>query len=127
MTSRMSRTGLSTVLLCLMLTASATAGWAQETVPPIQPQISAADTAWVLTSSALVLAMIVPGLALFYGGLVRSKNVLGTIMHSFVILCLISLLWLLVGYSLAFGPDKRGLIGGLEWAGLSSVGMTPHQ
>ncbi|HEV8620279.1 MAG TPA: ammonium transporter [Nitrospiraceae bacterium] len=126
MTSRMSRTGLSTVLLCLMLTASATAGWAQETAPLIQPQISAADTAWVLISSALVLAMIVPGLALFYGGLVRSKNVLGTIMHSFVILCMVSLLWLLVGYSLAFGPDKRGLIGGLEWVGLSSVGMAPH-
>ena len=49
--------------------------------------------------------MIVPGLALFYGGLVRSKNVLGTIMHSFVILCVVSLLWVLVGYSLAFGPD----------------------
>jgi ammonium transporter, Amt family len=88
--------------------------------------MNAADTAWVLTSSALVLAMIVPGLALFYGGLVRSKNVLGTIMHSFAILCLVSLLWLLCGYSLAFGPDKWGLIGGLEWAGLSSVGMAPH-
>src|SRR5215831_9975155 len=71
--------------------------------------MSGADTAWVLTSSALVLAMTVPGLALFYGGLVRSKNVLGTIMQSFVILCLVSLLWVLGGYSLAFGPDVRGL------------------
>jgi Amt family ammonium transporter len=88
--------------------------------------ISGADTAWVLVSTALVLAMTVPGLALFYGGLVRSKNVLGTIMHSFVILCLISLFWVLVGYSLAFGPDVKGLIGSLAWAGLDGVGLSPH-
>lgn len=91
-----------------------------------RPSIIPADTAWVLVSSALVLAMIIPGLALFYGGLVRSKNVLGTIMHSFIILCVISLLWLLIGYSLAFGPDKRGIIGGLDWVGLEGVGMTPN-
>ncbi len=126
MTSCMRQLGLVSVLLCIALLTGANLSLAQEVAPPVQPQISAADTAWVLLSSALVLAMIVPGLALFYGGLVRSKNVLGTIMHSFVILCLVSLLWLLIGYSLAFGPDKRGLIGGLEWAGLSGVGMTPH-
>jgi len=122
----MRQLGLVSVLLCIALLTGANVSLAQEVAPPVQPQISAADTAWVLLSSALVLAMIVPGLALFYGGLVRSKNVLGTIMHSFVILCLVSLLWLLIGYSLAFGPDKRGLIGGLEWAGLSGVGMAPH-
>ncbi|MCA9461937.1 MAG: ammonium transporter [Nitrospira sp.] len=83
------------------------------------------DTAWVLMSSALVLCMTLPGLALFYGGLVRSKNVLGTIMHTAVILCVISLLWILCGYSLAFGPDKGGLIGGLEWVGLQHVGLEP--
>jgi len=88
--------------------------------------VSGADTAWVLVSAALVLAMTVPGLALFYGGLVRSKNVLGTIMHSFVILCVISLFWVLLGYSLAFGPDVRGVIGSLAWAGLSGVGLSPH-
>jgi Amt family ammonium transporter len=88
--------------------------------------VSAADTAWVLVSAALALAMTVPGLALFYGGLVRSKNVLGTIMHSFVILCLISLFWVLLGYSLAFGPDVKGVIGSLAWAGLSGVGLSPH-
>ena len=88
--------------------------------------VSAADTAWVLVSAALVLAMTVPGLALFYGGLVRSKNVLGTIMHSFVILCLISLFWVLLGYSLAFGPDVKGVIGSLAWVGLSGVGLSPH-
>lgn len=98
---------------------------AQTTVGAAAP-ISGADTAWVLISSALVLAMIVPGLALFYGGLVRSKNVLGTIMQSFVILCLVSLLWVLGGYSLAFGPDLYGMIGGLDWAGLRGVGVTPH-
>ena len=67
--------------------------------------VSAADTSWMLMSSALVLAMTVPGLALFYGGLVRSKNVLGTIMQSFIILCLVSILWLLIGYSLSFGTS----------------------
>jgi Amt family ammonium transporter len=70
--------------------------------------------------------MTIPGLALFYGGLVRSKNVLGTIMHSFVILCLVSLLWILVGYSLSFGPDVKGVIGNLEWVGLRGVGLAPH-
>ncbi len=88
--------------------------------------VSGADTAWVLMSAALVLAMTVPGLALFYGGLVRSKNVLGTIMHSFVILCLISLFWVVLGYSLAFGPDVKGVIGSLAWAGLNGVGLAPH-
>lgn len=96
--------------------------------PPVGVAVpmSGADTAWVLIASALVLAMIVPGLALFYGGLVRSKNVLGTIMQSFVILCVVSLLWVLGGYSLAFGPDVKGVIGNLDWVGLSGVGLTPH-
>ena len=70
--------------------------------------------------------MLMPGLALFYGGLVRTKNVLGTIMQSVMILSVVSLLWILFGYSLAFGPDKGGVIGGLEWVGLSGVGSEPH-
>jgi Amt family ammonium transporter len=82
------------------------------------------DTAFVLVSAALVMLMT-PGLALFYGGMVRSKNVLGTIMQSFILLGLISLQWLLWGYSLAFGPDKLGIIGGLEWIGLRGVGLEP--
>ncbi len=90
------------------------------------PKIDTGDTAWMLTSSALVLAMVMPGLALFYGGLVRGKNVLGTIMHSFIILCLVSLIWILWGYSLAFGPDRGGLVGGLDWIGLNGVGGDPH-
>src|SRR5690242_17900297 len=94
------------------------------TAPP--PKIDSGDTAWLLTSSALVLAMTAPGLALFYAGMVRRKNVLGTMMHSFIILCLISVQWVLWGYSLAFGPDKAHLIGGLEWLGLNGVGLDPN-
>src|SRR5207244_12051652 len=79
---------------------------AQQAAPPpsapaaAAPKVDTGDTAWVLTSSALVLAMTMPGLALFYGGLVRNKNVLGTIMHSFVILCLFIVIWVLWGYRL---------------------------
>ncbi|HUI68917.1 MAG TPA: ammonia channel protein, partial [Spirochaetia bacterium] len=71
----------------------------------MQSTINSGDTAWVLASTALVLLMTAPGLALFYGGLVRRKNVLSTMMQSFFILCLISVQWLLFGYSIAFGPD----------------------
>lgn len=103
------------------------AAFAQESPPaPAPPAIDSGDTAWMLTSTAMVLLMTAPGLALFYGGLVRSKNVLGTIMQSFIILCLVSLLWVLYGYSLAFGPDRGGLIGSLDWAGLRGVGTDPH-
>src|SRR5574342_1253880 len=77
-------------------------------------------------SSALVLLMTAPGLALFYGGMVRQKNALGTLMQSFIILALISIQWVLWGYSLAFGPDKGGIIGGLEWVGLRGVGQAPN-
>jgi Amt family ammonium transporter len=87
--------------------------------------INGADTAWVLISTALVMLMT-PALGLFYGGMVREKNVLSTIMHSFFILALISVQWVLWGYSLAFGPDKGGLIGGLEWVGLNGVGLEPN-
>ena len=85
--------------------------------------INSGDTAWVLVSSALVLMMTAPGLALFYGGLVRRKNVLGTLMHSFVLLALISVQWVVWGYSVAFGPDMGGLLGGLDYVGLANVGV----
>jgi ammonium transporter, Amt family len=94
--------------------------------PNAEPQIDKGDTAWVLTSSALVLMMTIPGLFLFYGGLVRGKNILGTIMQSFVIVALISIQWVLWGYSLAFGPDIGGWIGSLEWFGLNGVGTKPN-
>ena len=84
--------------------------------------ISAGDTAWLLASAALVMLMT-PALGFFYGGLVRRKNVLATIMHSFFILCLISVQWVLWGYTLAFGPDHGGIIGGLDWLALKGVGQ----
>ena|ERR1041384_526837 len=90
------------------------------------PKIDTGDTAWVLTSTALVLLMTAPGLALFYGGMSRSKNALGTVMQSFIVLALISIQWLLWGYSLAFGPDIGGIIGGFDWLGLNGVGLEPN-
>jgi len=91
--------------------------------------MNAGDTAWMLTSTALVMIML-PGLALFYGGLVRRKNVLSTIMHSFFGLAIVSVVWVLVGFSLAFGPDANlfgipGLIGNLDFVGFMGVGLTP--
>jgi Amt family ammonium transporter len=90
-------------------------------------QIDKGDTAWLLTSSALVLMMTAPGLALFYGGMVRQKNALATLMQSFIIMAVISIQWVLWGYSLAFGPDHGGLIGGLDWIGLRGVGQEPFE
>jgi Amt family ammonium transporter len=86
--------------------------------------VNTGDTAWLLVSTALVMLMT-PALALFYGGMVRRKNVLSTIMMSFAILALVSILWVLYGYSLSFGADKGGIIGGLEWRGLIGVGQEP--
>ncbi|HVP17724.1 MAG TPA: ammonium transporter [Spirochaetia bacterium] len=92
----------------------------------MQSTINSGDTAWVLVSTALVLLMTAPGLALFYGGLVRRKNVLSTMMQSFFILCLISIQWLLWGYSIAFGPDVGHLFGNLSWFGLKGVGLAAN-
>lgn len=86
--------------------------------------INSGDTAWLLISTALVMFMT-PGLALFYGGLVRGKNVLGTIMQSFFALGLISIVWFVAGYSLAFAPDGNKFIGGLRYLFLSNVGAEP--
>lgn len=90
-------------------------------------EISAADTAWLLVSTALVLLMT-PALALFYGGLVRSKNVLSTFMHSFFALGLVTIQWVVIGYSLAFAPSVggAGIIGGLDHAFLAGVGLDPR-
>ena len=90
------------------------------------PKINTGDTAWILVSTALVMMMTAPGLALFYGGLVRRKNVLSTMMQSFFILCVISIQWVLWGYSLAFGPDAGHFIGNLAWIGLRGVGLAPN-
>jgi len=86
--------------------------------------VSSGDTAWLLLSSALVMLMT-PGLALFYGGMVRRKNILSTLMMSFVALGLVGVLWVLYGYSLSFGTDSGGFIGGLNFLGLMGVGQEP--
>ncbi len=88
-------------------------------------KIDSGDTAWLLVSTAMVMLMT-PGLALFYGGMVRRKNVLGTIMQSFIALAIVSVQWVLFGYSLAFGPDIGHVIGSLKWIGLSGVGLEPN-
>ncbi len=92
---------------------------------PAPHKIDTGDTAWMLMSAALVLLMT-PGLALFYGGMVRAKNVLGTIMQGFIIIAVVSVQWAMFGYSLAFGPDIKGVIGSLSWFGLEGVGLDPY-
>lgn len=108
--------------------------YAEEVVmPPINTvvqttpsaSINTGDTAWMLVSTALVFFMT-PGLAFFYGGLVRKKNVLSILMQCFMMICLISIQWILFGYSIAFGPDIKGIIGSLSWVGLKGVGLDPN-
>ena len=129
------------MMAVLGITVMAMIGWAESGVPsmssvaappaatvsaPIVPHgIDTGDTAWVLICTALVMLMT-PGLAFFYGGLVRRKNVLSILMQCFVVLCMISLQWVFFGYSLAFGPDKGGVIGSLAWAFLKGVGLQPN-
>ena len=126
-------------LLCLIAIAGTVL--AEEPKPGVSSQLSAVeaspapavvpskidtgDTAWILISTALVMLMT-PGLALFYGGMVRRKNVLGTIMQSFIALGVMTVLWVLYGYSLSFGPDVGHIIGNLDWAGLKGVGLEPN-
>ncbi len=150
MTSAWFRCGSLLLLLAVTLLLAATAALAQPAAPgpasgpagppaPATPAATSApaagaptakvdtgDTAWVLTSSALVLMMTAPGLALFYGGMVRRKNVLATLMQSFILMAVISVQWVLVGYSLAFGPDLGGVVGSLRWIGLAGVGVEPN-
>jgi Amt family ammonium transporter len=124
----LSRLGVVGVLFLALGLAGGIPVWAEDVGGASTEvlKVDTGDTAWVLTSSALVLAMTMPGLALFYGGLVRSKNVLGTIVQSLAILASVSLIWVLFGYSLAFGPDVGGVVGSLEWIGLAGVGYSPH-
>jgi len=126
------RTFLALVILTGVLTTAATA---QVTSPAAQDRLaklekdvaqaqSAGDNAWMLTSSALVLLMTGPGLALFYGGLVRKKNVLGTMMHSFALMAIVTVLWAIIGYSLCFASGTN-FIGGLGHVFLRGVGGAP--
>ncbi len=103
--------------MCLALTASIALAADGDA-----PAIDTGDTAWVLISAALVFIMT-PGLGFFYGGMVRSKNVLGTIMHSFFIVAMISVEWVILGYAMTFGDDIGGFIGSLDKIGLSGVGL----
>ena len=96
--------------------------WAADAVAPV---VNTGDTAWVLISAGLVFLMT-PGLAFFYGGLVRKKNMLSILMQCFMLMCVITLQWVIFGYSLSFGPDIKGMIGSLAWAGLHGVGVTPY-
>lgn len=89
------------------------------------PVVNSGDTAWLLISAALVLLMT-PGLAFFYGGLVRKKNMLSILMQCFFLMSVITLQWVVFGYSLSFGPDVKGFIGNLSWAGLKGVGLEPN-
>ena len=132
------------VLICILMLAGGAALYAQDAAAqapapeapaaaapdaaaaPAPPKIDTGDTAWVLVSTALVLAMTAPGVALFYGGMVRSKNAMSTVLQSFLILCLISVQWVLWGYSLAFGPDVGHIVGSLAWFGLNGVGVEPN-
>src|ERR1700681_3586049 len=115
-------------LACLASLAVATTARADDS--PTAPfllaadKISAGDTAWMLTSTALVLMMSVPGLALFYGGMVRKKNVLATLMQTFVITCLVTLLWWVIGYSWAFTPGSR-FLGGASRAFFNGLTFIP--
>src|SRR5277367_4127474 len=101
-----------------VLSLSLPNAWADDAAAPTAPvllgvdKISAGDTAWMLTSTALVLMMSIPGLALFYGGMVRKKNVLATLMQTFAIVCVVTVIWWLIGYSWAFTPGGKFLGGG---------------
>jgi len=123
---------MEVVFLCVLvlapLAAQAQVALPSATTTPAvaaSAKIDTGDTAWMLISTALVMLMT-PGLAMFYGGMVRRKNVLGTIMHSFITIALVSIQWILIGYTLSFGPNIKGVIGNLNWAGLSGVGLTPN-
>ncbi len=109
--------------LLLFSTSFTISAFAQGAAPP--SPVNTGDTAWVLTSAALVLLMT-PGLAFFYGGLVRKKNILSILMQCFMMICIVSLQWVIFGYSLSFGPDIKGWIGNLDWAFLQNVGLDPN-
>jgi Amt family ammonium transporter len=115
----------SALPLALLLGGAGVAGAQDAAAAAPAAAINSGDTTWVLISTALVMLMT-PGLAFFYGGLVRRKNVLSILMQCMIVLCLISVQWVVCGYSLSFGPDVKGIIGNLSWAGLKGVGMDPN-
>ena len=115
---------IALIVICLVILAAGEHKEAMNAVAAETANINNGDTAWMLVSAALVMFMT-PGLAFFYGGLVRRKNVLSVLMQCMFILCLVTVQWILFGYSLSFGPTIKGLIGDLSFAGLIGVGMAP--
>ncbi len=117
-------TGTRNLLAALSSVAVFLAAFAGPAIAQDEPKLSAGDTAWMLTSTALVLMMTIPGVALFYGGMVRKKNVLATVMQSFAVCCLMSVLWMIVGYSLAFtdGGSLNAYVGGFSKMFLAGIG-----
>src|SRR4029079_17820077 len=107
---------LALIALALAHIDPALAQEAEAAAAPAAPTLSAGDTAWMLTSTALVLMMTIPGLALFYGGMVRKKNVLATVMQSFATTCIVTIVWMVISYSLAFrdGGSLNAYIGGMD-------------
>src|SRR5260370_1306164 len=122
----------ASVLSLSALSAMAQTAAAPAPAAPAANSINSGDTAWMLTSTALVLMMTIPGLALFYGGMVRKMNVLATVMQSFAVTCLVTVLWMIVGYSLAF-TEGNAFVAGLMAAlgmgkrrGYRAEPMAPH-
>ena len=99
-----------------VLAATVAPAWAEDA-----PKLDSGDTAWMLTSTAIVLMMTIPGVALFYGGMVRKKNVLGTLMHSFATTCIVTVIWMVIAYSLAF-TEGNAVVGGLSRLFLKGMG-----
>jgi Amt family ammonium transporter len=118
----MNRAKLVVLSVCLFLFTSVTAFAQAEATAP---KVDTGDTAWMLTSAALVLFMTIPGLFLFYGGLVRSKNVLGMLMQNFIMVGIVTVQWIVIGYTLSFGTGTS-FLGGLQWLGLNGVGAAPN-
>lgn len=114
------------IIVTAMLVLTSVIACASDSVA--QGVVNTGDTAWVLISTALVMFMTVPALAMFYGGLVKRKNILNILMQCFITLALVSLLWIVYGYSISFSTSEYipGIIGNLDWAFLSGVGLTPH-
>lgn len=120
--------GIAAILLLLLIPVFPALAQEEAAAPPT---IDKGDTAWMLMSCALVMMMTAPGLALFYGGLVSKRNVLSTLMHSFFILCIINVVWVIIGYSIAFGEDIGSFMGGFNYVmfngvGTEASGTIPH-
>ncbi len=116
------------MVVCLLLTAVLGSAWAEETAPPpgadkIVSTLNSGDTAWVIMATALVMMMTPAGLALFYGGMSRYKNLLNTFAMTIASYCIGSVVWVMWGYTLAFGPDKGGIIGGLDNLFMAGIGV----